>query len=204
MNAKGTLAAAVWLLGFASQAQAAFINELHYDNAGGDVGEGVEIAGLAGLSLDGWSLLLYNGSNGSVYGSEMLSGVIDDEGSGYGAVYFDIAGLQNGGPDGVALVDASGQVTQLLSYEGTFTATDGAAAGLTSIDIGVAEESDTAAGLSLQLVGTGLVPGDFTWAGPRAASPGLLNDGQGIAPVPVPAALPLLASALGLLGLGRR
>ncbi|MEL7449582.1 MAG: hypothetical protein AAFN78_10250 [Pseudomonadota bacterium] len=204
MHTKGTLAAAIWLLGFATHANAAFINELHYDNAGGDVGEGVEIAGLAGLSLDGWSLLLYNGSNGSVYGSEMLSGVIDDEGSGYGAVYFDIAGMQNGGPDGVALVDAGGQVIQLLSYEGSFIASDGAAAGLTSIDIGVAEDSSTAAGESLQLVGAGAVPGDFTWAGPRDATPGLLNVGQSLAPVPVPAALPLLASALGLLGLRRR
>ncbi len=31
-----------------------FINEIHYDNTGGDAGEGVEIAGPAGTDLSGW------------------------------------------------------------------------------------------------------------------------------------------------------
>ena len=35
-----------------------FISELHYDNAGGDVGEAVEIEGPAGLNLAGWSVVL--------------------------------------------------------------------------------------------------------------------------------------------------
>jgi hypothetical protein len=35
-----------------------FINEIHYDNAGTDVGEGVEIAGTAGTDLTGWVLFL--------------------------------------------------------------------------------------------------------------------------------------------------
>jgi hypothetical protein len=34
-----------------------FINEIHYDNAGTDVGEGVEIAGTAGMDLTGWSII---------------------------------------------------------------------------------------------------------------------------------------------------
>ena len=39
-------------------------------------------------------------------------------------------GIQNGSPDGMALVDAPGQVLEFLSYEGAFTATNGPAAGL--------------------------------------------------------------------------
>ena len=44
-------------------AQSVFINEFHYDNAGGDVNEGIELAGPEGTDLAGWSLVLYNGSN---------------------------------------------------------------------------------------------------------------------------------------------
>ncbi len=43
---------------------AVFINEIHYDNAGTDTGEAVEIAGPAGTDLTGWSLVLYNGNGG--------------------------------------------------------------------------------------------------------------------------------------------
>jgi hypothetical protein len=42
-----------------------FINEFHYDNTGGDTGEFIEIAGPAGTDLTGWSIVLYNGANGS-------------------------------------------------------------------------------------------------------------------------------------------
>ena len=61
-----------------------WINEFHYDNAGGDVAEGVEIAGEAGTDLSGYSIVLYNGSSssGASYKTEDLSGVIPDEGSG--------------------------------------------------------------------------------------------------------------------------
>ena len=45
----------------------AFINEIHYDNAGGDTGEFVEIAGAAGTDLTGWKIVLYNGANGATF-----------------------------------------------------------------------------------------------------------------------------------------
>ena len=32
-----------------------FVNELHYDNAGTDAGEAIEVAGPAGTDLAGWS-----------------------------------------------------------------------------------------------------------------------------------------------------
>ena len=43
------------------------ISEIHYDNAGADTGEAVEVTGPAGVDLAGWSLVLYNGSGGAVY-----------------------------------------------------------------------------------------------------------------------------------------
>ncbi|MEW8500560.1 MAG: hypothetical protein AB2699_18800, partial [Candidatus Thiodiazotropha taylori] len=64
-----------------------FINEIHYDNAGSDTGEFVEIAGPTGTDLSGWQLVLYNGSASvlSPYANIDLSGVLtDDTGSGYG------------------------------------------------------------------------------------------------------------------------
>lgn len=81
-------------------------------------------------------------------------------------------------PDGVALVNAAGEVVQFLSYEGSFAAVGGPADGLTSTDIGVAETSNTAVGFSLRLTGTGDTYGDFAWAGPAANSFGSVNDGQ--------------------------
>ena len=50
-----------------------FINEFHYDNAGGDVGEFFEIAGPAGLDLTGWAVEGYNGSSSqlNVYNNAM-------------------------------------------------------------------------------------------------------------------------------------
>ncbi len=188
----------------AAAATTTFINELHYDNGGGDIGEGVEIAGIAGTELSGWQVLLYNGSNGSVYGETTLSDIIPDLQGGRGAVFVPIAGIQNGSPDGLALVDDAGSVVQFLSYEGVFTAVDGAAAGLTSRNIGVEEASDGPAGLSLQLAGTGLVYEDFHWAEASASTYGAVNTAQQFAPVPLPGALGLWFGALGGLAALRR
>ena len=159
---------------------AVFINELHYDNAGSDTGEAIGVAGPAGTDLSGWQIVLYNGNGGAVYNTRVLSGLIDDEGLGFGELAFSYPtdGLQNGAPDGVALVDAQGQVLQFLSYEGSFVAVGGLADGMRSVDIGVAETSSTPAGHSLQLIGQGLLAGDFDWAAPAGSSFGSLNDGQ--------------------------
>ncbi|CAN0475746.1 unnamed protein product, partial [Hapterophycus canaliculatus] len=88
-----------------SSGPSVWINEFHYDNAGTDAGEFVEVAGTAGLDLTGYSIVLYNGSNGTSYGTINLSGSIDDEGNGFGALSFPRSGIQNGGPDGFALID---------------------------------------------------------------------------------------------------
>ncbi|WP_321417736.1 DNRLRE domain-containing protein [uncultured Desulfobacter sp.] len=155
-----------------------FINEIHYDNAGTDTGEAIEIAGPAGSNLTGWHIELYNGNGGASYGTIALSGTITDAGSGYGTLGFSQAGIQNGGPDGLALVDDSGSVIQFLSYEGSFTAADGPAAGMVSTNIGVSETYTTPVGYSLQLSGTGTTYEQFTWQSAAADSFGSVNTGQ--------------------------
>jgi predicted extracellular nuclease len=160
-----------------------FINEIHYDNAGADTGEFVEITGPTGTDLTGWQLVLYNGSASvrSPYATIDLSSVLtDDTGSGYGFLLVTPSSIQNGAPDGMALVDSSGAVVQFISYEGSFIANDGPAAGLTSIDIGVAESSSTVAGQSMQLQGSGTTDTDFVWVTDLAATEGTLNLGQSV------------------------
>ena len=158
--------------------QTVFINEIHYDNTGKDTGEAIEVAGPAGTDLSGWVLALYNGRNGTLYRTKHLSGIIPDQANGFGTVAFGFAkNIQNGSPDGIALV-ANGQVVQFLSYEGTFTAVGGPADGMTSTDIRVAESNSTPVEFSLQLKGTGTVPGDFFWSIPTPSSFGTVNAEQ--------------------------
>ena len=130
------------------------ISEIHYDNAGPDVGEGVEVSG---GSLDGWSLVLVNGSGGAPYRTVPLSGS--------GVVWVPVEGVQNGSPDGVALVDPAGRVVEALGYEGSFRGVGGAVDGARFQDIGVAETSDAEPGTSLQFV-------SGRWTAGRAATPG--------------------------------
>ncbi len=155
-----------------------FINELHYDNDGTDANEKVEIAGTAGTSLAGWKVLLYNGGDGRVYSTINLSGTLPSQCGGHGTLAFAATGAQNGAPDGLALVNASGTVLQFLSYEGGFTATDGAAAGRVATTIPVSEGTGVTASQSLQLRGTGTTYGQFVWAAPSTASFGACNSGQ--------------------------
>jgi len=161
----------------AKAATTIFINEIHYDNSGTDTGEAVEIIAPAGTDLAGWSIVFYNGSGGASYGTKALSGTVSDQCDGYGTISFTHSGIQNG-PDGIALVDDTNAVIQFLSYEGSFTATSGAAIGLTSTDVGVSETSSTPIGDSLQLAGMGSMYSDFSWQPPATSSFGDCNPGQ--------------------------
>lgn len=157
-----------------------WINELHYDNNSADADEGVEVAGTAGADLTGWSLAAYNGSNGtlSMAGTMSLSGTLPNQMAGKGTKWFAFSGLENGPADGIALVDAGGAVVQLLSWEGTFTATAGPATGMMSVALPVSEEPAPAVGLTLQLTGAGDAYADFTWVAGVAASHDAINAGQ--------------------------
>lgn len=179
-----------------------WINEIHYDNDGTDTDEFVEIAGPAGTDLNGYSLVLYNGSGGAPYGSSIsLSGMIPDLNNSFGALTFSVAGIQNG-PDGIALADGASMLLQFLSYEGAFTGVGGPADGVTSVDIGFSQTPSTPLGQSLQLIGTGAVYEDFTWTGPADASFGSINAGQQFTGEDPPDnTVPDGGSALALLGL---
>ncbi|HNM26854.1 MAG TPA: hypothetical protein PKL15_15540, partial [Saprospiraceae bacterium] len=164
-----------------------WINEIHYDNTGTDQGEFIEIAGQAGTDLSQYTIYLYNGSTGAmggVYSTLVLSGLIDNESNGHGAVAFTYPqdGIQNGISDGIALVKG-GMVIQFLSYEGVMTAVGGPANGQVSTDIGVAESGTDPVGFSLRLTGNGNQYSAFTWNIPAAATPGSINQGQTFTPI---------------------
>jgi len=166
-----------------------WFNELHYDNTGTDVGEFIEVAGTAGLDLSNYSIILYNGSGGAVYDTKVLSGVIPNQSNGFGAVSFSYPsnGIQNGSPDGMALINnTTNAVLYFLSYEGTFVAVGGQANGMSSTDIGVTENGNEAVGMSLRLTGTGSTYSSFSWQAVSTETPGAINQGQTMVAVNLP------------------
>ncbi|SEL02434.1 Endonuclease I [Pseudoxanthomonas sp. GM95] len=167
-------------LALSTQAHGAvFINELHYDNTGADSGEAIEVVATSGESLAGYQLVLYNGS--STYGTSTLGAgtpVTCGGSAAIATVSYPRDGLQNGPADGIALVSASGQLVQFLSYEGQITASNGPAAGATSTNLPVSETSSTPVGTSLQLGGSGATAGDFSWNGSATQTFGACNAGQ--------------------------
>ena len=158
-------------------AQTIFINEIHYDNDGSDVGGRRSRSPDRRHLTSGWQLVLYNGSGGAPYATRNLMVTLADDGSGFGFYSEAIGGIQNGMPDGVALVDGGGTVVQFLSYEGAFTAVGGPADGMMSTDIGVAESGLTAIGMSLQLAGSGTTYDNFGWTADMDSF-GSVNVGQ--------------------------
>ena len=146
-----------------------FINEFHYDNASDDTGEFVEVVVGPGFlgALDQVELLLYNGNNGELYGSGHLLGGFDvgaTTADGYRIFSKQIAGIQNGGPDGMVLV-VNGQVAEFISYEGSFVATEGPASGMSSVDVGVAQSPNGSPSQnSIGRTGSGSLAADFSWA----------------------------------------
>lgn len=172
---------ATWWLLFTTpliRGQEIWVNELHYDNQGSDRNEGIELAGQAGTGLSGCSLILYNGNGGKIYREIELEGSIPGPENGYGTLWIGVKGLQNGSPDGIAIIDDSGGLIQFISYEGSMIAAEGPAAGQESTDIGVAEDGDTDPEHSLQLTGTALGYSGFTWQPASPGSRGKKNDGQ--------------------------
>ncbi len=158
-----------------------FINEFHYDNNGTDTNEKVEVIAPSGTNLSGWKIVLYNGGDGRQYSTLSLSGTTTSQCGGHGTAVVTApaaTGIQNGGPDGLALVNASNAVVQFLSYEGSFTAIDGPASGLLSTAVPQSESSTSPTGQSLQLAGTGTSYSQFSWQPSRTSSFGACNTGQ--------------------------
>ncbi len=180
----------------------AWINEFHYDNNGADTGEFIEVAVPAGFAdLANLKVTLYNGAGGAPYptGSSVFpvsSFTLGATAGGHILYSIPITGIQNGNPDGFALTHL-GTVIQFLSYGGAFTAVGGAASGVTSVDIGIAEGSSTPVGASLGLTGTGSVYSDFIWTTLNDDTPKALNSGQVITVVPEPSTF-IAGALLGL------
>lgn len=165
--------------------QEMWINEFHYDNSGADQNEFIEVVleDTFNGSLADIEVLFYNGSasSGNVYNTNNIK-TLDtfDVGESQGGftIYSKLTpSMQNGAPDGIALTN-NGIVVEFISYEGSFTAASGPAAGMTSVDVGVFESSGTAADQSLQLSGTGSNAAGFTWQTPATATRGMVNNGQ--------------------------
>ena len=135
------------------------VSEIHYDNAGTDSGEAIEISSPAGTDLSGWQIVLYNGTNGASYDTDALTGLVPALCGDRQVVVRDYPsnGIQNGAPDAIALVDSGGTVVEFLSYEGALVATNGPAAGLTAIDIGVSEAGTEKLSGSVSRFGTVLL-----------------------------------------------
>jgi hypothetical protein len=204
--------AAVGVLAVPALANNVWINEIHYDNSGTDAGEFIEVViGPGGPAASNVNITLYNGSGGGTYGSviNLADGAIV-VGANVGGDQFYVwnlpsNGIQNGSPDGMGL-DILGVNNEFLSYEGTFTATAGAANGLLSVDIGVSQNGSELVGSSLGLTGVGGDQTAFTWTAFNdpdnglGATPGQLNHGQQF---PAPGALALLGLT-GVIGGTRR
>ncbi|WP_230462893.1 ExeM/NucH family extracellular endonuclease [Micromonospora sp. CP22] len=154
-----------------------FISEIHYDNAGTDTGEAIEIEAPVGYDLTGWRIVLYNGANGSAYSTRTLSGAVPA--TGVVVESYPTDGIQNGSPDGVALVAPDGDVAEFLTYEGTFTAVGGPADGLTGVDIGVQETGSTPVGHSVQRI-------EGSWQAPAPNTFGVRNTASDPDPDPDP------------------
>lgn len=196
-----------------ASAQVFWINEFHYDNDGGDIGEFVEVVGPSSFAgdLSTIALTLYNGNGGVPYGgSPHTLDTFTPGASANGFTFYskNIVSIQNGPPNGADGLSLSQGTTvfQFLSYEGTLTATAGPASGLTSTDIGVSQADgtpgtqpgDTPVGTSLGLTGSGSGYANFTWSVIANDTPGAANVGLTLVPEPHEYAL---AAALGLAGL---
>lgn len=178
-----------------AQAPNAWLNEFHYDDAGADSAEFIEIIVESSFAdLEHLAVVLYNGSESQlkVYATHALStfdgGAQQQKFTVYSKL---INGMQNG-PDGIALCfdaddDAefellvkSGTSPQFVSYEGPFTPVDGCAAGVQATNIGIEETTTSPEGSSLGLVGTGTSYDDFAWIAFEANSIGDVNTGQSL------------------------
>ena len=173
------------------------INEVDYDQPGTDTAEFVEIYNGTGapVNLAGHALVLVNGSNNAVYGTIDLAPAGTLSAGQYlvvgnaavavpaGALKINTATtMQNGSPDGVALVDtAAGVLVDALSYEGSITTVTISSVGMVSLVEGTAlpaaiEDSGTAPG-SLCRLPDGADTNDAAadWAFTATSTPGAAN-----------------------------
>ena len=156
-----------------------FINEFHYDNStSNDPNEFIEIIVPNSYTGVDFTITLYNGNGGVSYETYTLNDFVLGQSYSNYKVYSKTLNniIQNGAPDGFSLSDNAGLI-EFISYEGTFTATNGPANGATSIDVGVSETSSTPEGSSIQKTGDF---GSYSWVVSGINSKGMINDSQTI------------------------
>ncbi len=141
--------------------QNAWINEFHYQNAGNNQGQFIEIAMENGSFVSSSLTLRFYKSNGKLTGSVingdlLTTGVTENNITLYSIAY------DLGNASGICL-DYDGTVIQFISVGGVITASEGIANSLSSEDIGVSESNSTPLGSSLGLTGTGTQYSDFSW-----------------------------------------
>ncbi len=164
----------------------AWINEIHYDNAGADQNEFVEVvvASPEMYSLIDLSLYMYNGYNGEHYCMDCISEFTPGERIGpYQFYTWFQRGIQND-TEGMILVYHD-TLVDIIAYEGSFTGTLAPAEGLLFPDVGVAETGSSPVTSSIYLSG---LPGS-DWLYGTASTPGYENPGQNLSEILTPVEL---------------
>lgn len=167
-----------------------WINEIdHYTRQfSPNLAEFVELAGLAGVDISGWSLELRNGSstNMVMVGNYLIptNSLLPNDDNGFG--FFVIGGVDLASPPrdmvltnelalyapgALRLLNEMGQVEQALAYRG-------GAPGHPYVGVTDTDFFFTAPTSSVSLVGTGDSSDDFTWGSVSPQTPGTANTGQ--------------------------
>lgn len=149
-----------WILGcilcMTTHGATQYISEFHYENAGTDVGEFIELVfhNPQPVDLTLYRIYIYNGSDSMTNDDRSVQGITPNcEQDSCFYVWTKQSLLQND-TEAIALVyvgEPDTVVLDFISYEGEILALDGPAEGLTSEDVGVIEDGSTPVGWSLQL-----------------------------------------------------
>lgn len=173
------------------------INEVNYDNPDSDVAEYIEIynGSSSAVDLAGYELLLVNGNNNGVYSEISLAGagtlasgqflVVAPGGVNVPAEALSVdlpaqagGAIQNGAPDGIALVSAT-EVLDLLVYEGSMPSVNlGSSYGTVDFGDGTALVDSNSSVGSLSRKIDGVDNGDLSadWAFTPLLTPGAPNE----------------------------
>jgi len=168
-------------------AQNIWVNEFHYDNAGTDQNEFIEVVleNPSNYTLSDFTVSLYSGTTAALYSAKTLNNFTTGNSYGNFTIFyftFPVDGIQNN-TSGIA-IDYRGNLLGFISYEGSFTAASGPASGIASRDVGVQESTTTPVGYSLQLAGNGDQYDELFWTNPSDDTPGIVNPQQTLTSLP--------------------